>query len=510
MPHYATWPPKVQNRQYILFDGTKVSAELRGNELPAKRIVDNFDTKEVLFHDSMLKNTRLYTDLPPPFFNEFLKIQRSSSPFKLPKIMENKNVTVSECFKNHPAFKMRTGSLHPNQWKQLGWKSPKAYKNWLNTSMLFAFSHCMHYCSAPRVFDEDIEQNESDGEMFYFKQVMRDSHSPHKNTNILSVTGFEFRNYKGSIRETLEGVREHSKKTVEYILQIATLQEITDLVMIPYGMGVFIPKDDNGRRIVEATYQGMVDALKEYQGPNLSIHCCGGPDFYTNLNSSNNNKIYFYNRTGLDAYTIANNYENYGQEGSCQPGTNRPYKSMLINAADNDWTALLDPTKKPGQFSNNHNLFMGTSDEYFALVMGFAYFSIQRIMDFFGSLFLCKIIQVGSKSEYADEPEHQDGVEPQSSLSFDQLAQIYKLINKLQREIDSCWPYPNKDLKQHKIDGLEELINLSFDMHYSEAMEQVRKLFPNMCLGDFSTRTADLLFSLIDDYNLQQAHSKSF
>ena len=46
---------------------------------------------------------------------------------------------------------------------------------------------------------------------------------------------------------------------------------------------------------------------------------------------------------------------------------------------------------------------------------------------------------------------------PRSCLSQTQIVAIDKLIQKLQREHDSRWPYPNKQRKQRKIDALTEL-----------------------------------------------------
>jgi len=501
----AAWPPKTANRQYAAPGSKKpISSEARGSALPAKKIVGLMgQVKEDRYHAALLDSTRLYVDLPAPFFEAFLNVQHGLHPIDLPKIKENKNKTVLSCFADHPAYSLESGPLHVSKWEALGWSSKQAYQNWLNTSMLFAFSHCMHYCSAPRVFEADVEKNKKSKGKFHFKQVMTDAHSQQKKTNILSVTGFEYRNFQGSIAETLDGVRQHSNITMKQILLAAAQTNTTDIVLIPYGMGVFIPKGPDGDAIKEATFQGMIDALRDYQGPPVTIQCCGWPDFYNRLNSSGNANIHFENKCGYDAYTIANNIQDRGIKG--EMAHEKPLKSMLINAADNDWTALLDPQKVPGQFSDGHTLFYATSDEYYALVMGFAYFSIQRMKDFFKDTFGNKIVSVNDhiplKPDALDGPSRESlmAVPQQSCLSTQQIEEIDDLIRNLNKEINSRWKF-NKPLKQRKIDALNALKRYAETAEsISEAIQLVddQKKFKEWRKGHRSHRTDDLIQNLL-------------
>ncbi|CEG59014.1 hypothetical protein [Legionella fallonii] len=440
-PLLAQWPPAPHTRQYFLSSASAaVEVEKRGKELPAKSIVGNFSQKgEPEFHERMLDSTRLFTNLPVKFFDKYLMVQKSENPIILPRIMENKNVTVRSCFLKHPAFNDPSGPLHIQHWDALGWPSQQAYEEWLNTSMLFAFAHCFHYCSAPRVFDVDGEKNKSSESMFYFKQVMADPLSIGKKTNILSVTGFEYRNFNGDIQSTLLDVKEHSRVTMEQILAVAAQTHTTDIVLIPYGMGVFIPRNQDGDNIKQATFAGMIEALNKYKGPQITLHCCGWQGFHDVLASANNKNICFEDKTGYDAYTVANEIQDRGDAGEKQQSVmQKPLKSMLINAADNDWTALLDPGKSPGQFSDNHTLYHTTSDEYYAIVMCFAYFSIQRMIDFFENCFGNKIIQVNEQSttphelktiqsEIATQKENGEGIQQEELYHKSVASSISKI-----------------------------------------------------------------------------------
>ena len=83
-----------------------------------------------------------------------------------------------------------------------------------------------------------------------------------------------------------------------------------------------------------------------------------------------------------------------------------------------------------------------------------------------------------------------------SSLNDVQLQKINTLINQLQREIDSCWPYPNKDRKQIKVDALAALIKEAETTTLAAAMKKIVNDYPDMLKGTISTRTADILKDL--------------
>ncbi|MCW8398241.1 hypothetical protein OQJ26_05485 [Legionella sp. PATHC038] len=83
-----------------------------------------------------------------------------------------------------------------------------------------------------------------------------------------------------------------------------------------------------------------------------------------------------------------------------------------------------------------------------------------------------------------------------SSLSEQQLQEINQTIDQLTLEIESCWPYPNKALKQIKIDALSALITHAETMSLSNAIAAIKEEFPRVAEGTFSTRTAALLVRL--------------
>lgn len=83
-----------------------------------------------------------------------------------------------------------------------------------------------------------------------------------------------------------------------------------------------------------------------------------------------------------------------------------------------------------------------------------------------------------------------------SSLSKEQIKEINKTIYQLTREVLSCWPYPNKSLKQVKIQALDTLIENAKTMSVAEAVAAVKTVYPNATQGRISTRTADLFHKL--------------
>lgn len=83
--------------------------------------------------------------------------------------------------------------------------------------------------------------------------------------------------------------------------------------------------------------------------------------------------------------------------------------------------------------------------------------------------------------------------EPESSLSAEQIAAISKLIISLEREIKSCWPYPNKDRKRIKMDALSSLITKANTLSLAEALVEIEEEYPGVRDGNISTRTNDLL-----------------
>lgn len=90
-----------------------------------------------------------------------------------------------------------------------------------------------------------------------------------------------------------------------------------------------------------------------------------------------------------------------------------------------------------------------------------------------------------------------------SSLNPEQLNEVNDAISSLFKEIHSCWPYPNKGLKQTKMDALNALITNSYTMSVAKAVERVKNDYPTALSGHtvfglskagyVSTRTRDLL-----------------
>ncbi|MBI2786794.1 MAG: hypothetical protein HYX60_11050 [Legionella longbeachae] len=83
-----------------------------------------------------------------------------------------------------------------------------------------------------------------------------------------------------------------------------------------------------------------------------------------------------------------------------------------------------------------------------------------------------------------------------SSLSKKQVFEINHTIDCLTGEIQSCWPYPNKALKQIKVDALNALIKNARTMNIHDAIAAVKQEYPKAVEGNWSTRTADLFNKL--------------
>lgn len=88
-----------------------------------------------------------------------------------------------------------------------------------------------------------------------------------------------------------------------------------------------------------------------------------------------------------------------------------------------------------------------------------------------------------------------------SSFSSADIIEIRKQIDALYSEIKSSWPYPNKDRKAKKAEGLEALLIKATTMDASAAVIEVEHEFPLIRKGTLSTRTADLLDKLRNNNN---------
>jgi serine/threonine protein kinase len=80
----------------------------------------------------------------------------------------------------------------------------------------------------------------------------------------------------------------------------------------------------------------------------------------------------------------------------------------------------------------------------------------------------------------------------------DKIKAIEDMVKKLQKEIESIWPYPNKDKKEIKKCRLKELLMMTDDNKIKKTIKQMKE-DPSITGGKFSTRTADLLDSLLPE-----------
>ncbi len=77
------------------------------------------------------------------------------------------------------------------------------------------------------------------------------------------------------------------------------------------------------------------------------------------------------------------------------------------------------------------------------------------------------------------------------------MREIRTHIDRLEKEISSCWPYPNKGRKGIKVEALALLIKEAEVKSIEDAIATVKKAHPEATLGSVSTRTADLFNKLL-------------
>lgn len=114
-----------------------------------------------------------------------------------------------------------------------------------------------------------------------------------------------------------------------------------------------------------------------------------------------------------------------------------------------------------------------------------------------------KISGPGSSGIFPPSPKQEPNksatdktTERKSALTEEQLKEIRKTIDQLTGEMQSYWPYPNKDVKQIKINALNALIINAQKMTITEAVTAVKADYPRATEGRISMRTADLLHKL--------------
>lgn len=87
-------------------------------------------------------------------------------------------------------------------------------------------------------------------------------------------------------------------------------------------------------------------------------------------------------------------------------------------------------------------------------------------------------------------------VRPYLELTEEQHKKVIAHIERLNNEIQSSWPYPNKERKKDKVVALEQLISYAKNHSLAESVLYSKEQHPNAVLGIISTRTADLLDEL--------------
>ncbi|NDH09101.1 MAG: hypothetical protein EBY16_05705 [Gammaproteobacteria bacterium] len=353
----------LTGRSYLNLDREMIGDSLVGSELPAHQRADALASGvESEYAKSSIQSARIFTSLPKEFISQLLQIQQGEHPIKFPTIKMNKLPSVGHCIRESSSNDI----LAVNNWNRLGWKNQQDYDNWLATPMLFAFSGTAHYCSAPRVFDFSGKEYGVD----IFQELP--AAAPVQSTNILSIAGFEFRNFEGRYEETYEGVKAYSSHIMQLILGAANETNTLNVVLIPFGMGVFLPQDRlYNSALKQHMLDGWIQALNEYNGENISLYCCLLPGQYDEiLRRLNNSKISLIDTSGVDAYGLTNHLQNKGQN------------TFMVNAGDHDWIMSLEPNRNPGQCGKYHTLYHSTSDEYLSLMTLFSFFSIRNMQLF--------------------------------------------------------------------------------------------------------------------------------
>ena len=182
----------------LTFKDPSTGRNCTGQYLPAHNKVDNI-SRDKNEHKAKIQSLKIFSTLPQPFLKKLYEISLSKEPITFPGMRQNKSPTVGTIIANSPYNK----ALDLTKWTELEWRSEEEYAAWLDTPMLFAFSGIAHYCESPRVFDFDHrEEQEGTEDVFH---LLADNSN--KVTPILSVAGFEYRDYEGNIESTREGVK---------------------------------------------------------------------------------------------------------------------------------------------------------------------------------------------------------------------------------------------------------------------------------------------------------------
>jgi len=96
-----------------------------------------------------------------------------------------------------------------------------------------------------------------------------------------------------------------------------------------------------------------------------------------------------------------------------------------------------------------------------------------------------------------------------SCFSEKQQSDIQNMINTLEKEINSIFPFPDKGRKFKKIKGLRALLINSTTMGITDAIAQIEQDYPEIRHGTISKRTAKLLDDIRGSVSVQNTVSKA-
>ena len=266
---------------------------------------------------------------------------------------------------------------------------------------------------------------------------------------------------------------------MQQILTAAQKTDTNSIVLIPIGAGVFLPRGPERLVAMQQIREGWVEALKAYQGPEMTVYCCLFNGLDAIMHETTNPQIKFINCAGQDAYTVANFLEDSGQ------------KSMLVNAGNHDWIASLQPHMGPGQLVDGCYLFTQTSDEYFALMTKFKSHSLQALNrhyqdDLIGcitsSTFIPSVMPRGEQktntntasAEYVAEPVNPLHPASASRLTMEQKQLVQEFITFL-KDNNDINTIRRKATREHITK--EMLVKHIKDLSRSEQVPLIKQIF---------------------------------
>jgi len=343
------------------FHQGKDVSQIPGRNLFTKQAVMKANETPRLFREHLSQNLRFYSDLPHNFVKKLLEIQVGPHPITFPGIGKDKSQAIGiymyEHIRTQPSL-----PLNPAYWEALGWQSEAAYRAWMAKPLLSFSEGAVHVFNARRIFDS---RSRPDGSVAF----STDTSPEPKYTKIISVVGAECRGLSQKVEPEIFQARAY--KNMSALLTVSNAEKISNLVIIPFGLGVFLypPKGcgNDLETIKSKTIDGMAQAIRDYQGPPMTLHICGWPSFAKALSGYGNPRITFVNNTGHDAYTVANHL------------TDRGLNAAATSGGDDEWMLIKPQESNPGQYANNHTLSFKTSDEYAALLYEFEIASMKNI-----------------------------------------------------------------------------------------------------------------------------------